>query len=227
MTAQINDTYRYLGKEYSLIARDAPMGFDPRSYGFHPVCILTACWRGYWCEYEVEENCLFLKQLFIANKNDDYPDFNGTQVEPLEYVEWKSPISRDRDGNLIYETISMPANAGHRNYKVKIFMPYTGTIVMGDGFMREYYKHDDFQRAWEYREVKELKFLKGELQTVTDHSAFVAELRRIAGDDPPLFNQVTHFQIPEQNDNPFSSDLKDKFWWFAEEEFEVPSFLKR
>ena len=42
MTAQITDTYKYLGEYYTLSATKGTGGFSPESYGFEPSGLTTA-----------------------------------------------------------------------------------------------------------------------------------------------------------------------------------------
>ena len=63
MTAQISDCYKYKGKKYDLVAISESIGFKPSNYGLHPQGIMTSCWRGYWCDYEIKNKALKLKVL--------------------------------------------------------------------------------------------------------------------------------------------------------------------
>lgn len=82
MTGQIADVYEYNGNRYNIVAIKGTMNFDIHELGFEPVPIHTACWRGYHCIYNITEEGLFLKDLFVNDKNGSYPPVNG--VEPEE-----------------------------------------------------------------------------------------------------------------------------------------------
>ena len=56
MTAQIGDIYKYKKKEFTVVALSSVMLFDPKNYGMEPHASSTACWRGYWCEYAIEDD---------------------------------------------------------------------------------------------------------------------------------------------------------------------------
>ena len=87
MTAQRSDCYKYKGKEYSLVAISKALDFNPMNYGLIPSGRCTACWRGYWCDFEVKDSGLELQNLYINTKDQVYPDFQGVKVSPIEYVD--------------------------------------------------------------------------------------------------------------------------------------------
>ena len=82
MTAQIGDIYRHKQEEYTIVAASAPLSFDPENYGLEPHMISTACCRGYWCEYDITDDGLFLDKLYLFNKDGNYPQFLGKTVLP-------------------------------------------------------------------------------------------------------------------------------------------------
>ena len=91
MTAQIGDIYRYGKKKYQIVAISAGMPFNPKHYGLEPHPSSTACYRGYWCEYSVDDEKLVLKNMYMFNMDDNYPPLNGIEVAPQEYEEcWGS-----------------------------------------------------------------------------------------------------------------------------------------
>ena len=69
MTGQIADVYEYNGNRYNIVAIKGTMNFDIHELGFDPVPIHTACWRGYHCIYNITEEGLFLKDLFVNDRN--------------------------------------------------------------------------------------------------------------------------------------------------------------
>ena len=40
----------------SVPAVSAPKNFHPEEYGFRPVSPHTACWRGYFCQYDITDD---------------------------------------------------------------------------------------------------------------------------------------------------------------------------
>lgn len=77
MTAQVGDNFKYKNREYSIVAISNPIQFAPQDYDIIPEAICTACWAGYWCEYEITDEAIFLQDLYINSKDDFYPEING------------------------------------------------------------------------------------------------------------------------------------------------------
>ena len=70
MTAQIPDMYRYQGRNHEIIAISNPIDFNPEDYGFRPVAPHTACWRGYFCQYDIRDDQLFLSKFWVNQEED-------------------------------------------------------------------------------------------------------------------------------------------------------------
>lgn len=66
MTAQIPDTVLYGTGRYDLAGVGGYGLFDPGEHGLQVGMISTACWRGFICEYTVEDNQLFLTSLELG-----------------------------------------------------------------------------------------------------------------------------------------------------------------
>ena len=45
-------------KEYSLVAISKKINFSPKDYGITPIMIHTGCYRGYYCEYTINDDIL-------------------------------------------------------------------------------------------------------------------------------------------------------------------------
>ena len=198
MTAQIGDIYKYKKKEFTVVALSSVMLFDPKNYGMEPHASSTACWRGYWCEQ-------LLKDLYLYNSDDKYPPLNGVEVSLPEFKEYKCQGGKK---------IIMKAHFGHRVYKdVNIPIPYTGKILLGDGFMREYYIHMGFQRGWAYKKLIELVFEEGILLECNDLS-HIAKAQREAMVQGNINPQRPDVDILSKFvDDSFSLDYADKAWW--------------
>lgn len=190
MTAQISDKYFYNGKGYSIVALSNDIGFKPEDYGLEPHTSSTACWRGYWCEYSIEKECIMLKNLFLHNKDGNYPEFEGKTVIPE------------------------CGHFGHHKYEdVNLLLPYTGKVLLGNGFIQDYYIHMGFQRSWAYEELIELVFEDGVLTEYYDYSDIAKKQREYIDknvDDPshPEGKDIIGFVTDS-----FSLDYKDKAWW--------------
>ena len=147
------------------MSMSAPFPFHPRDFGLESHASSTACHRGYWCEFAIADRELRLQTLYLYNENDHYPPFLGKLVSPQEFREVTYSV-----GEKTYTRLS-PAHYGHRVYRdVDLPIPYTGSILLGCGFMPEYYVHGGFQRSWAYRELIELTFEKGKLTDCLDQS---------------------------------------------------------
>ena len=206
MTAQISDIYKHKRNKYNLVALSDPIGFEPKDYGLDPQASCTACRRGYWCEYDIREDGLYLDKLFLHNGEGNYPDFNGVsaispEYEELEYIEGSSNKRGRR---------KFPKNMGHWTYdNANLLIPYTGKILLGDKFLREYYIHMGYQQAFAYEILLEFVFENGKLIESIDHSDKVKKMRESMDLDELIGrNDVTKFV----NDS-FSLDYKTKAWW--------------
>ena len=148
MTAQIGDVFKYKGKKYIIAANSEPINFNPEDYEIYPMATSTACWRGYWCEYNVSESGLVLDVLHVSSFI--YPIINGISPEEDEF------------------------DATYRALNIKI--PFTGKLLVGDGLVR--YIHMGFQYPWAYRELLELNFEEGRLTSERDLSALAEQVRK-------------------------------------------------
>ena len=195
MTAQVGDKFRYKKKEYGIVAISNPIRFKPQDYGITPQACCTACWNGYWCEYEISDEGIMLDNLYVNSKDDYYPEINGIL-----------PLSED-DSKQKFRYMS------HHLYKgVNIKIPYTGKIVVGKDFLREYYIHMGYQRAWAYKQLKEFIFEEGKLIEVVDHSKVAKELRKQISEDPDFWNKL-HDNIPIFVGSSFDLSFATKAWW--------------
>lgn len=212
MTAQIEDRFIHRKIRYSLVALTNPIGFDPKEYGLIPKARSSACWCGYFCEYNITKEGLFLQNLYVNTKDQIYPPINGVNVSEKEYHECIA-ISF-KDGKQI-QTKSMTENhMGHREYKnVDLPIAYTGKILLGNEFLKKYYVHMGYQRSWAYQELIEFEFDHGKLIKKTDHSDTAAKLRELIdsnGINPayPEGENITKFVFDS-----FSLDHAVKAWW--------------
>lgn len=207
MTAQIGDLCKFENEEYAILAYSDENYFVPQSYGLEPHAIATCCYRGYFSEYAVEDEEFLLKNLYIYNRDGAYPPLNGVEPEPREYYEDNLRRKKKR------EKIQIPKHMGHRVYRnICLRVPYTGKILIGKDFIREYYIHMGFQRAWSYRKLAELTVDEGLLMASRDVSGYAEEKRREMlekKEDP-------HKPINESEDEfvgrCFSLDYADKVW---------------
>lgn len=192
MTAQISDCYKIGDKDYSLIALNNKLKFNPRAYGLDPVGYTTACYRGFYCMYKVSENKLILDELNVyCGDGFNYPEVNGV-------------LPKKEEGECFSEFRTYP------NLNLKI--DYTGSIVVGTGFLGKYYIHMGYQRAWAYKTVYELQFDKGNLVKKVDHSKYVKKLRDYLDKNIQARRDLWDCSMDFINEC-FSLDARDKAWW--------------
>ena len=166
MTAQIGDIYKYNNKECRLVARDSSNLFNPKAFGMEPHAMSTACWRGYFCEYAIIDDELFLEKLCLFNADGKYPLLNGIKaVKPkFKYA-----------GYYEYRNINMPIS-------------YTGKMLVGNEFIREYYIHMGLQKPWAYQELLELVFEDGILLECNDYSYIAKKIRQLIDDEKRMWH---------------------------------------
>jgi hypothetical protein len=162
MTAQAQDSLRYLGEQYALAAfSDGEPFSPPLRAGYRPVPASTACWRGYVCGYEVQNGVLLLYDFQVnhhpaeaqVSQRQQPPDLNGVAA-----------VRRER---------SLPWHFTD----IGLALSYTGGLIIGRGFIRALYAHMGFHPAWKYQHVQELVFEQGRLVETRDASSEMARLR--------------------------------------------------
>ena len=207
MTAQIGDIYKHKNEEYSIVALSAPLSFNPKNYGLEPQPSSTACYRGYWCDYDITDDGLFLENLYLFNGDGNYPDFLGKSISPVKYQECDCYRGKKKTRKKI------PRFMGHRVYEnVQLLIPYTGKILLGKDFLREYYIHMGYQRPFAYKTLKEFIFEDGIPLDIIDHSETAEKLRESINLKDPTWELGTG-SIPQFVEDSFSLDYKTKAWW--------------
>jgi hypothetical protein len=158
MTAQIADSCRYLSLRFAVAGANGEGMFDPAEHGLSPRAPHSACWRGFWCEYVVEEGRLLLDVLHIAlgnafGRGSDPPLFG---VLPRRSEEPSDRPSMDAAFST-FESLRAP-------------VAFTGGLLIGHGFIDDLYAHMGFHPAWKFRRVHELIFEGGQLLEAFDRS---------------------------------------------------------
>lgn len=199
MTVQIGDIYNYHEQEYICIKRNADV-FNPCDYGFEPSWICSACWRGYWCEYEIKNDRILLQTLHIHDANEHYPMINGVSISSMEYM----PALTETDEGLIPTEI--PLYFGHETYEhLELFLPYTGKLLLGIPFS----KYSYFFHPSACKKLLCFEFDNGELKSVEDysetahilHKAYKKLGLREFADDAKLYKK-----LPE--------GFREAIWWW-------------
>ena len=200
MTAQFSDFILYKGQEYFLSAiqtetllnpNDYAL-FDPKEYGFNQTCGGTACYRGFWCEYEIEDDLLFLEHLNIRNENSVYPELNGVSVSPAKSLN-SSGRTRKHKKNL-----SFPENLGYRTYhNVHMLLPFKGKMLFGAKLLPEYTINMGFPWPFAFEKLFEGEFEEGILLNISDYSASAETIRKSYVQNDPNWKHRTDIQFIE------------------------------
>ncbi|WP_199300064.1 hypothetical protein [Trichocoleus sp. FACHB-262] len=173
MTGQISDSFDYRNQPYSLVGIRGVGLFDPAQHGIKPVAISTACWRGFFCIYEVADNALFLTTLYIGLGNEDEATaVRGEGPKLFGKVPSRYPLPK----------LKWMPNHESSDFKVdgiRELIPFTGGLLLGKDFIQDMYVHGGYQRAYKFREVHEMVFDSGRLVEEHDRSAQMSELREM------------------------------------------------
>ncbi|MCX7748967.1 MAG: hypothetical protein N2645_19080 [Clostridia bacterium] len=156
MTIQIDDKVDYLNTEYSLIRIENGSLFEPSDYGFSPVVLSSACWRGHYCKYIIENGSLILSQLSIGLETDNPPVWRSVKASGggnFDY--WK------------YEGVRLPIG-------------YTGGIIIGNNLLQEFYDFFGFHNKPHcYKHVIELIFKNGEHVNTVVYDEYMDKARTL------------------------------------------------
>lgn len=193
MTAQVGDKIRNLDSRFNVWALSIPIDFSPEVFGITPGVLTTACWRGFWCEYQIKEGSFYLKTLYVNSKDGNYPLINNVSplIEPYPGAKMLNYM-----GHHIYKDINFP-------------IEYTGKIIAVDGFIMEYI---GAERMRSFERVIEWTFESGQLKSTLDLSDIVAEFRAelqceiTKGNVNSLFSQVDPQQFKSL------SSMHDTWW---------------
>lgn len=165
MTAQIDDKFHWEDHSYSVAGISEGDLFDISLLDLSPAGSCTACHRGYQAEFGVVDSKLALRNLHCSlfQEGEGFvreavPSINGvTPAAEREEHDW---FNNHYDG-------------------IDYYLEYSGGILAADGFIKDLYVHMGFHPAWKYETVLEFIFENGILQSVTDRSEKMAEIRAL------------------------------------------------
>lgn len=218
MTAQSADIIRYAGEAYQLVgispADPFEELFDPKHYGINTYPNSTACRRGYVATYGLRDNRLVLEDLGINVRNPEWEE-ELKRLRELKQIRRTTPPSRRGPkpqpkpmkpgpcGPSIHGILPMPPSASAAcfafsdNYlNVSLPLPFTGGLLLGDGFIRKLYEHMGFHPAWKFEKVIELVFVAGVLTATHDRSAEMMKVREVKAG--PERQPASRFNSPEE-----------------------------
>lgn len=151
MTAQISDTFIFKGKQYSLIGMNGGDLASPEQFGMKPEMLHTACYRGFYATYKLTRDTLYLKELTLREKNDNYLPIG--EIEPL-----KSGYQATYKG-------------------LSIVVPFTGKIRLAKDFINEFYIHMGYQKPTAFKTVLDITLKGGRVVEIKDRSQEMEEKR--------------------------------------------------
>lgn len=189
MTSQIPDRIVMDDNPLSIVAYSHWIPFNPKDCGMYTLPLSSACWRGHWCVYKIQDGSLYLDQLTIKTMNDKYPVLNGVSAEDYGY-------------EAVYEKLGLPVS-------------YSGKILGGADFITDYYIHMGFQRPYAYRKLIEFTFEDGKLVSTADHSDIAEKIRKEI--EQNLRSRI--YEAEHAADfihDSFSLDYETKCWWLEE-----------
>jgi hypothetical protein len=168
MTSQVTDTVKYKGKNYELIGSSrGELLFNIYKYGLNPTMMHTACYRGFFCSYELTEEGLFLQKLTVRDESNKYPEINGVKPKIRKY------------------------EAVYNELKLKIRL--SGRFRIARGFIQEYYIHMGYQKASSFTSVIDFELSRGKLSGIKDRSAEVEKIRGLYKkyyDNPNMIDKI-------------------------------------
>lgn len=212
MSASPGGRYHYESEEWSLIDHLGDWPFDPTEFGLKEMPAAPCSIGGYWADYQIQEDGLYIDTLHIRTSDDIYPAINGINVAGIRYQEFEKCYRKN--GEIIKETIKFDIDSGRRRYcELNIFIPFTGKLLLGKDAVNKYVSFARFQEYWIFKTIKEFYFEKGVLTKVYDHSytASVAqrEVDRLIRDKESYWgNDVNKFV--RRN---LKQDYIDNVWW--------------
>lgn len=166
MTDQVNDQFEYQGNNFAIADYSAGVAFHPGLLGMAPNPLSTDCWRGYQVTYGLSGDQLQVIRLGVnlVVDTNDYERVEGPVIGGVRPVE---KIGQYNDFNNNYQ-------------QLQFSLDYTGRMLLGKGFIEEFYEELTPQNYWVYEELLELKFSDGLLGEVVDHTEKLTEIRELA-----------------------------------------------
>lgn len=162
MTAQMPETVRIKAKHYALCGVRGEGLFNPEHHGLETAAPHTACWRGFVCGYAIVDNRLVLDEIEL----------------------WSDATRWSHNLALLEVLFGENIQLDERNHRfhaacLGYVVPFTGALLLGDGFIEELPALMGFHPPYMYEKVLELTFESGFLLSESDRSMQMAEVRRI------------------------------------------------
>jgi len=177
MSAQIMDSIMIHNHTYNIIEVSSPsMMFRPSDFGLQPTMTCTACYRGHWCDYQIKDLYLYLKDFYMYSA-DNYPALNGV--------------------NILSEAGVASEKMGHKIYKnVYLRLPYTGKMIVGKDLIYEFHKNGGRQNCWAYTVMLECTFENGRIVSSDDYSSLAKAIREYIKNEGLSTTYTRYEEIP-------------------------------
>jgi hypothetical protein len=159
MTAQVPDAVELEGRSYVLVGITGGPLFEPEAVGLVPMMMSTGCWRGYVATYRVVGDRLTLGELVVGK---------GSTVDGQEVTA----------GAPLFGHAPEEASMGLAYRGLAVDVPFTGGLLLGQGFISSLYTHMGFAPGWKFETLVELKLTAGVVDSVQDRSADAARMRQ-------------------------------------------------
>lgn len=171
LTIQINDTFQHEGRKYAVACISEGTLFNPAILDLQPFAASTACYRGYQAVFGLIGKRLVLDALQVnllqqgTSHRREGPTINGVKPTGSRYE---------------YDLFN------NNYYGIGFPLEYSGGVLLGDGFIRNWFVHMGLHPALKYERVVELIFESGILKREFDRSEQMAEVRARVADSPSV-----------------------------------------
>ena len=153
MTIQKLDIVVLDGHRHDVIHHNGGEPFVPADHGLRPTWSSSACWRGYWCAYDVRDGRIILDALHV-NHQDSVPASQLKRPPSLNGVDAQRSTEP-------YITRWQYDNVG-------LWLRYTGALRIGREPYREPRSAQHVVPVARFGKVLELAFEDGTLTSVQD-----------------------------------------------------------
>jgi len=179
MTMQVTDSVLLRSQQYALLGKSGGSLFDPETYGITPVSTNSTNWRGFSCQFAIQEGSLFLDSVsanvILEDPNpENIPLLLGKSAE----VSWLS--DRFKAAGIPIPTYLAAVNDVPMVIYTDIgaFLPYTGALLLAKDWEDSDYDLDRYQhRACHYADVREILLREGRVIEEYDRSSAIAAIR--------------------------------------------------
>ena len=211
MSSQIKDKYLIFNTDFRRIATDNEILISPFDYGLTPKSLDTACKKGFWCDFEITNERIYLENLYIHTENGIYPPINNVNISPPEYEKvYRFDIINGKMSDKQYP-VKIDKLRGYKVYEhIHLPVKYTANLLLGKNFHYNCY-FDDCRYFFKYKEVIDFRIEDGIITKRNDISSLsktfrkqVKQLKReydCFDDFVPIINSI------------LSKEQIDEIWW--------------